>query len=205
MIDSLIGVVLLMLLAGWMGAVITVQSVMRRSADTLSPSEKIAYLRAVALIVSKADSESEAYGSQFWDWKEWRQRFPLASAIDCANDNSTSGFLSPRQVRNDDVRLPALRELQRLLVSPLAMQRLGDGKDGDEAFNALLESDLAPFQEEIDRNNMFRQNSNDVGSFRLLTASEKQKSPAHDWIIKLTDNPWSESSLSSDLGLNLCE
>lgn len=204
MIDSLIGVVLLTLLAGWMASVITVQSVMRNSTDTLSPSEKIAYLRAVAMVASNADSESEAYSSKFWDWSGWKKRFPLTSTINCLNSNVTSGFISLRQARNDDEQLSALRELQRLLVSPLAMQRLGDGQDGDEAFEELLESKDVPFEEKIDRDNMFHQNTNEPGSFRFLTPSERRESPSHDWTIKLTDNPWQDKS-SSELGLNICD
>lgn len=168
MIDSMLGLVLLMLLAGWMGTLVSAQFSLQPSRRGLAPSEKVAVMRAIVSARSSAQEDSPL--GELWDWSQWKKKFSEWQKIQCSDDNVQTGFLSEWQASSIESTLPTLRSVQALMLSPELMQREGDNQTGDEAFEEIEKSDLAPYSTQESRQNLFLQarviDRSEPGAFR---------------------------------------
>jgi len=131
MLDSLLGVVILLLLTSWMVSTVSMQSRLLSSSSRLTSREQVDYLRAAKrrYVATPADYRASSF----------------ASVDPCGSSVRASRFLEHiKTFQPSTPRVNHLDDLRRLLIAPQLMAR-ADGVAPSALAKSLQREDQLPF------------------------------------------------------------
>lgn len=171
MLDSLLGIVILLLLTSWMVSTVSIQSRLLSSSSRLTSREQVDYLRAAKSrhVATPADYASSSF----------------APVDPCGSSARAGRFLEHiKTLQPSTLEVNHLDDLRRLLIAPQLMVR-ADGVTPSALTKSLQEEGQLPFTSsngKLDINNfMPASEPNEPGNFNLPSSAQP------DWAITQAD------------------